>query len=555
VGRGDHDAHPPAAENPFDTVPVRQNLSERDRYARGRLEGQGRFAWATRTIGVDHDFHRTACGPRPPALERLGHSQAARLRDLVSSTVVAPEAKGKTPHGATTAPFAGAFRQLGDRHRVIVWNGGLARSWALPPEGEVTIGREAPADILIDSPTVSRRHARIHVGPPVRIEDLESRNFTRVNGERLSGERPLAYGDVVALGDVIAVFEEDSPGAPAQVEDDLPPEGLLLELGERAALIADPVMLHVYTQVRRLAESPLSVLIVGETGTGKELVANALHSWSKRQGGPFLSINCAALPEGLAESELFGHDRGAFSGAVRDRAGLFESAHGGTVFLDEIGDLSLSIQPKLLRVLENHLVTRLGSVRERLIDVRMVAATHRDLAYEVSKSRFRQDLFYRLGAAMVQLPPLRARHREIPLLAARFLSQARRDLGRPSLTIAESAMSRLASYRWPGNVRELKNLMEYIAALVDGSVTDGDVAAALANKASLRKSSSAPPASVGAPPSRSYRDERDEFEQKKIEGALAASGGNKSRAAKLLGMPLRTLSWKLKRIGSKNKES
>jgi transcriptional regulator with GAF, ATPase, and Fis domain len=473
---------------------------------------------------------------------------------MIPSTFVADERKAL--HGKTTVSLGNATRQLGERHRLIVWDGGISRSWPLPTAGEVTVGRTEPADIFVDSPAVSRRHARIQVGPPVRLEDLHSRNFTRVNGERLSGERDLAYGDVITFGDVIAVFDELPTETKAQVEDEPRPEGLELQLGDRTAFVADPVMLHVYTQVQRLAESPLSVLIVGETGTGKELVAYALHGGSKRRGSPFLSINCAALPEGLAESELFGHERGAFSGAVRERAGLFESANGGTVFLDEIGDLSLSIQPKLLRVLENQRVTRVGSVRERPIDVRMVAATHRDLAFEVSKGRFRQDLFYRLGAAMVQLPPLRARPREVPLLAGRFLSQARLDLGRPPLTISESAMSRLASHTWPGNVRELKNLMEYIAALVDGSVTDSDVAAAFASQAWPRKLSSAPPLEVKAAeeqPPRSYRDEKDEFELKKIETALAASGGNKSRAARLLGMPLRTFTWKLKRLGSKDK--
>ena len=452
----------------------------------------------------------------------------------------------KSHYGATTISLGDATRRLGERHRLIVYNGGLSRSWPLPPAGEVTIGRTEPVDILIDSPAVSRRHARIHVRCPVRIEDLHSRNFTRVNGERVSDVRDLAYGDVITFGDVIAVFDELSPEAKAQVEDDPQPEGLLLDLGDRTAFVADPVMLHVYTQVRRLAESPLSVLVVGETGTGKDLVAHALHRGSKRRGRPFLSINCAALPEGLAESELFGHERGAFSGAIRDRAGLFESADGGTVFLDEVGDLSPSIQPKLLRVLENHKVTRLGSVRERPIDVRIVAATHRDLTHEVKEGRFRQDLFYRLGAAMVQLPPLRARPRELLLLADRFLSQARLDLGRPPLTIGESAKLRLASHAWPGNVRELKNLIEYMAALVDGQVTVSDVAAAFASQASPQ--TSAPPVEADSLPPRSYRDERQQFELQKIETALAASGGNKSRAAKLLGMPLRTLTWKLKRF-------
>ncbi len=250
---------------------------------------------------------------------------------------------------------------MGDRHCLVVWKDGAPTRWPLPAEGQITIGRERPAEILIDSPTVSRRHARLRVsGSSVWIEDLASHNATRVNGELLAGEQALGYGDVIVLGDVLAVLEELASAEPG---DELPPEGLVLELGERTVLVADPVMLHVYTQLRRLAQSHLAVLIVGETGTGKDLAATALHAWSKRHGSQLVSINCAALPEALAESELFGHERGAFSGAARDKLGLFESASGGTVFLDEIGDLPPAIQPKLLRVLESQRVTRLGAVR------------------------------------------------------------------------------------------------------------------------------------------------------------------------------------------------
>jgi two-component system, NtrC family, response regulator AtoC len=351
----------------------------------------------------------------------------------------------------------------------------------------------------------------------------------------------------VAFGDVLAVLEEQPERSGLASEDELPPEGLVLEIGERTLLIADPVMLHVYTQLRRLALSPLSVLLVGETGTGKDLAASALHAWSKRHEGPFVSINCAAIPEALVESELFGHTRGAFTGANRQKVGLLESASGGTLFLDEIGDLPTSIQPKLLRVLETQRLMPIGSVRERSIDVRVVTATHRDLAADVRAGRFRRDLYYRLSAALVQLPPLRARHREIPLLARRFLREACAGLGRPALKISGDALERLVGHDWPGNVRELKNVMEYAAALVDGPLSAKDVSAAFAKETSVDVAPAVPPST----PPHDLRAAKQELERRSIDAALAASGGNKTRAAKMLQMPLRTLMWKLKRFGKR----
>jgi two-component system response regulator AtoC len=439
----------------------------------------------------------------------------------------------------------GLPRRMGDRHCLVVWKDGAPTPWPLPAQGEVTIGREPPAEILIDSPTVSRRHARLRVsGSSVWVEDLASHNATRVNGELLAGEQALGYGDVVVLGDVLAVLEEQANAEDACADDDLPPEGLVLELSDRTVLVADPVMLHVYTQLRRLAQSHLAVLIVGATGTGKDLAASALHAWSKRHGSQFVSINCAALPEALAESELFGHERGAFSGAVRDKLGLFESANGGTVFLDEIGDLPPAIQPKLLRVLESQRVTRLGAVRERPIDVRIVTATHRDLAADVQAGRFRQDLYYRLSAAMVQVPPLRARGREISILAHRFLADACQRLGRPLMTLTAGAAQRLGAHDWPGNVRELKNLMEAIAALVDGPIMAEHITAAVAKAAGQASA-------TGEPPPHDLRAAKDELERRSIEAALDSTAGNKTQAAKLLNMPLRTFMWKLKRFGNR----
>jgi Sigma-54 interaction domain/FHA domain len=291
-------------------------------------------------------------------------SVAVRRR-LVTRTVIIfvqlSEHDDRNRIGASTLPMDDGDKPLRERHCLVVWVEGIPTRWPLPARGDVIIGRDAQADVRVDSRAVSRRHARLHLdGPGVRISDLESRNSTRLNGQLVSGEQSLAYGDVVALGDVVAVLEGvPGPGENAAGQQ-LPADGLEMSVGVRTLLIADPLMVHVFAQLRRLAASNLAVLVVGETGTGKDLAAEVIHAWSHRASGPFVSVNCAALPEPLAESELFGHDRGAFSGAASDKPGLFESAGGGTLFLDEIGELPRTVQPKLLRVLESRRVTRLG---------------------------------------------------------------------------------------------------------------------------------------------------------------------------------------------------
>ena len=245
-----------------------------------------------------------------------------------------------------------------------------------------------------------------------------------------------------------------------------------LEIGDRMVLVADPAMTAAYTLMRRLAASELPVLILGETGVGKENAAFAAHAWSRRSGGPFITVNCAAIPETLFESELFGYERGAFSGAVQAKAGLLEAASGGTLFLDEVGELPASAQAKLLRVLEIGRLTRLGDLRERPVNLRLVAATNRNLEDDVAAGRFRRDLYFRLGAATVILPPLRDRPREIPLLAREFLQRACARLDRPTCAISAATLERLTIHDWSGNVRELKNTMEYAAATATDSVVE-----------------------------------------------------------------------------------
>jgi transcriptional regulator with GAF, ATPase, and Fis domain len=446
--------------------------------------------------------------------------------------------------GSTISLARSGSSRLGERHRLVVWEDGIAKPWPLPEAGDVVVGRTPEAEIVIPSVAVSRRHARVSTGPNlVCIVDLGSRNGTRINGVRLEGERLLEYGDVINFGDVMAVLEED-PGEPTSHSDSVPPGGFVLELGQRSLLIAEPMMVHVYAHLERLAQSDLSILIVGETGTGKDLAASGVHCWSKRRERLLVSINCAALPEGLVESELFGYQRGAFSGALRNKPGLLEAASEGTVFLDEIGDLSLSVQAKLLRALESREVTRLGAVQATPIDIRVVAATHRDLAADVTEGRFRQDLYYRITAAIVNLPPLRARHRELPLLARRFLEEACRSLERPPLTITSEAMECLRQHRWPGNVRELKNLMDFVAATVaSGPVVPSHFGPSWAGRSQVPAGDV--PSDGRFPP---LREAQQELERRSIEAALAASGGNKTRAAKLLSIPLRTFMEKVKRL-------
>jgi two-component system response regulator AtoC len=342
-----------------------------------------------------------------------------------------------------------------------------------------------------------------------------------------------------------------------------PPEGLQisgpalyqLSLGERSIVVADPAMVRLFELLRRLASSPIPVLIHGETGSGKENAAWAVHHWSSRAEHAFVALNCAALPENLVESELFGFERGAFSGADKPRAGLFERASGGTLFLDEVAELPLSTQAKLLRALDLKRITRLGDSREREVDLRVVAATHRVLAEEVKAGRFREDLFFRLSAAVVTLPPLRDRPRELPLLASTFLEAACERAGRAPLVLSAAARDVLGAYAWPGNVRELKNAMEYVAATSPGPIVEpSSLPAPLYQQeppsiSSTSEPSAAEPSSDSAPARRVFRpvaEELRQLERQRMVEALAFTGGVQTRAAQLIGMPLRTFAFKLK---------
>jgi DNA-binding NtrC family response regulator len=311
--------------------------------------------------------------------------------------------------------------------------------------------------------------------------------------------------------------------------------------------------------VERIAHGTISVLVLGETGVGKELVAELVHQRSPRASKPFMRLNCAALSESLAASELFGHERGAFTGAHQAKAGLIESAHGGTVFLDEVGELPIALQPKLLRVLEERQVMRVGALRPRAIDVRFVAATNRNLEVEAVRGRFREDLLFRLNGFSVVVPPLRERIAEIEELATYFVAQAAREAGRrrPPILSAE-ALSTLKGYAWPGNVRELRNVTERAVLLCNGDVITLEHLPLdkLHTRVAPHIASSAAPSRARDPaasPRDSYADvlraELRERERQQLVDALARCGGNQTHAAKLLGISRGTLLTRMDAFG------
>jgi DNA-binding NtrC family response regulator len=297
---------------------------------------------------------------------------------------------------------------------------------------------------------------------------------------------------------------------------------------------ASEPMLELMGLLRRIAPTDVTVLITGETGTGKELVAQGLHQHSRRGGGPFVAINCAAIPEALLESELFGHTRGSFTGANAARAGLLVRAHGGTLFMDEIGDMPLPLQAKLLRVLEDRRVRPVGSDEETHTDFRLVVATHRDLEQAVRAGRFREDLFYRLDIARVRIPPLRERGPDTMALARLFLAEASDRMQRPVLGMSRRAALRLAEYPWPGNARELRNCMERAAMMAESELVElSDLPDRVAGfaPANLLVAGSSPETLVSMA----------ELERRYIRRVLAAVDGKRSEAARILGIDRKTL--------------
>jgi len=521
----------------------------------------------------------------------------------------------------------------------------------------LVIGRAAPSDIVVPDPNLSRQHARFTWNDQgIWVEDLESTNGTRKNGERIKRAK-VAPGDDISIGPVrVAIhilssvdnelrgfdghdrflqslddeltrartFERPLsvlmvrggkdghvsrwagrvrgvlrpvdrvgvygpaavlvllPESNAEVAHDIaarltggdPPltcnvatfphdgasaDALLAAvqvaklrepLDASDVIVKNAAMKQVMAMVKRLAQSTITVLINGETGTGKEVIARAIHDSGPRKKKPLRTINCGAIPSTLIESVLFGHEQGAFTGADKAAPGIFEQANGGTVLLDEIGELSPSAQAALLRVLETKRVTRVGGHKEIEVDVRVIAATHRDLEAMVDAGRFRQDLLFRLNTMMLKLPPLRERVDEIKPLAERFLKEASRQAGANVKSIDPAALAVLERYNWPGNVRELRNVIERAVVLAEGKALMLEDLTERVRKGSRPASPTGPvPESLPS----DYREHVRKFETELILQALRKHNGNQTEAAKALNLPLRTLVHKIQTYGIKKK--
>lgn len=570
--------------------------------------------------------------------------------------------RGQAPLRAPTA--AG-------RAQLLLVGSDQAERFDLPESGEVLIGRAPECEIRIDEPSLSRRHARLHMGPPITLEDLGSANGTTIRDVALSAGRPVEIvpGDAVDLGaltlyvqvpkkttarlrrvlphgyfearleaecarsdrlrsilavgfvsvapgtdegavrevlaetlradEAAALYAPDLyeflmvdttsddaerraeaivdrihriPGAAPRLglalcpQDARSPEALIQRASEEArgarsgggvpnVVVAAPKMRALHQLLDKIAQGRISVVVLGETGVGKEVTAAAVHERSPRARAPFVKLNCAALSDTLIESELFGYEKGAFTGAVKAKPGLLESAEGGTVFLDEVGELPMTTQVKLLRVLEERMVRRVGSLEPTAIDVRIVSATNRDLEAEIEAGRFRQDLYFRLNGIAVTVPPLRERPEEVSVLARLFVNQVCEQDRRPQVpAISPDALALLVEYRWPGNIRELKNVMERAVLLAGGEdirpehlpleimqttvapVVDASGPVAVPDVGGFDVGPGDAPGAAGT-----LLNDMQSFERQRIVDALEACGGNQTQAAKRLGIARRTL--------------
>jgi two-component system response regulator AtoC len=543
-----------------------------------------------------------------------------------------------------TIPVPIGQRVSGRFRLLVVDDTEILGTHPLPESGSVTIGRGSDNNVQIDHDSISRRHAVLHIGRVITIEDTNSSNGTKVRDIAIPPHQPreLGINELVTLGSLTLIIqarfapvltnrivthdyfqarvEEECAragrgdiqfavvgirvsGAPENVIvetlmstlrqsdvfakfDESLYELLLLDTtlaqAEHVAhrlvtslqlvgtashviahfptsgrsaytlmtsiaghtdeeldgdlVIAERSMRDLYALAKRIAASDLPVLILGETGVGKEKMSRAVHHYSPRNGKPFVAINCAALNDNLLESELFGHERGAFTGAHSGKAGLFESAAGGTVFLDEIGDMSLAIQAKLLRVIEDGEVRRVGAVKAHKIGVRFVAATNADLESAIERDAFREDLYFRLSAATLVIPPLRERPRELDALVRRFAAHAgARTSGAPK-QIANEALALLRGYSWPGNIRELRNVIERAVVLSsEGPITPEHLPVEKMRGTYVRPATS----NEDAPRERVKLTAVEE--RARVVEALERAGGNQSQAASLLGVSRRTL--------------
>lgn len=462
-----------------------------------------------------------------------------------------------TPVPSTLLEGKQSHSQLGPGrgYHLVVMGPSVFEVVPLPSGGQVIVGRGKGVDVPLAEPRASRRHLRVRVGERIEIEDLGSANGTRLRGRKLEPRKVVAIsaGEGITIGSLVLMVQADRPPTPPRSGPGLPPgprdadsDGSE-EVSPDAVTCVEESMRRLYALAARAAAGTIGVVILGETGVGKEVLARAIHETSARAAKPLVSVNCAALSASLLESELFGYERGAFTGAAQTKPGLLETAPGGTIFLDEVGDLPLALQAKLLRVIEAREVVRVGGVAARPIDVRFVAATNRDLEADVAGGTFRRDLYFRLNGMTLTVPPLRERPRDVPLLARGFVKALARRAGhRRPPEITTEALAILSRHDWPGNVRELRNVIERALLLCEG---DAIGAAHLSLEGAGRARNVIPesiPTATTAPPT---PPPPPASEQARILAALARCGGNQSRAAKMLGISRKVLMARLDAYG------
>ena len=423
------------------------------------------------------------------------------------------------------------------RCRLEVLQGPNASRTHVSEKERIRIGSHASNDIVLDDRTSSRHHFEIqYTEKGYLLVDLESTNGTMLDGRRV--ERAyLAPGSQIKAGSTVIGF------LPLDEEISIEPDrdGLLGEMIGKSQK-----MRQIFGLIRKIAPMDVSVIIQGETGTGKELAARAVHDNSNRAKGPFVVLDCGAIPPNLIESELFGHEKGSFTGAIGSRPGAFERASGGTIFLDELGELRLDLQPKLLRVLENREVRRVGGNQVIEVDVRVIAATNRDLAKEIEAGNFREDLYFRLSVINVQLPPLRQRKDDLPHIMKMLL--AKPDIvtrhGRKRFT--PEAMTLLSNYPWPGNIRELVNVVQHVLTFADGDVID---VAQLPPRFQGQEQKVAVPFNEHL----SFKDAKEQlletFEREYLSSILKRCEGNISRAARESGLHRKSIERLVKKYG------